>query len=244
MKKIEFFSYVQGVADISPIIPARNKMPGWVDRTRQHYKVTAAKLKDHGRFPHLYKCPGIFEILGEGYYVTMPWDVIIETNGDPYNIKWTVPSEELATLMGGIQLVTPHKEASELLPTPPGSLASIVKISTPWHLKAPAGLKFLILPVSYSDSFEFEHVPGILDPGLSSEINLQLRWYVTNGVHTIKAGTPMAQIIPLSEKTYQMVCRNATAWDNLWVTKRRFLNNFSFSVQRKKLKDAYEAHFK
>jgi hypothetical protein len=139
--------------------------------------------------------------------------------------------------------------AADLLVGPAGGAATDTAIDTevdPIRMRdiGSVGLKFLILPVSYSDSFEFEHVPGILDPGLSSEINLQLRWYVTNGVHTIKAGTPVAQIIPLSEKTYQMVCRNATAWDNLWVTKRRFLNNFSFSVQRKKLKDAYEAHFK
>jgi hypothetical protein len=244
MKKIEFFSYVQGVADTFPVIHARNKMPTWVDQVRQHYKVTAARLKDHGRFPHLYRCPGIFEILGEGYYVTMPWDVIIETKGDPWNFKWTIPSEELSELMGGIPLVVPHKEASELMPTPPGAMATIIKISTPWHIKAPPGLKFLVLPVSYPDTFEFEHVPGILDPGVSSEINLQIRWYVTNGIHTLKAGTPVAQIIPLSEKTYEMICRDATSWDNLWVTKRRFLNNFSFSVQRKKLKDAYETHFK
>jgi hypothetical protein len=244
MKKIEFFSYVQGVADTFPVIHARNKMPTWVDQVRQHYKVTAARLKDHGRFPHLYRCPGIFEILGEGYYVTMPWDVIIETKGDPWNFKWTIPSEELSELMGGIPLVVPHKEASELMPTPTGSLSTIIKISTPWHIKAPPGLKFLVLPVSYPDTFEFEHVPGILDPGVSSEINLQIRWYVTNGIHTLKAGTPIAQIIPLSEKTYEMICRDATSWDNLWVTKRRFLNNFSFSVQRKKLKEAYESHFK
>jgi hypothetical protein len=244
MKKIEFFSYVQGVADVFPIIPARNKMPNWVDQVRQEYKVTAARFKDHGRFPHLYRCPGIFEILGEGYYVTMPWDVIIETNGDLQNFKWTVPSEELSTLMGGIDLVSPQASDAAMLPTPPGSMSTLIKISTPWHLKSPAGLKFLILPVSYPDSFEFEHMPGILDPGLSSEINLQIQWYVTNGVHTIKAGTPMAQIIPLSEKSYELICRNATAWDNLWVTKRRFFNNFSFAVQRKKLKDAYEAHFK
>jgi len=103
MKKIEFFSYVQGAADTFPIIHARNKMPTWVDQARQHYKVTAARLKDHGRFPHLYRCPGIFEILGEGYYVTMPWDVIIETKGDPWNFKWTIPRLLLITTKSKVQ---------------------------------------------------------------------------------------------------------------------------------------------
>ena len=244
MKKIEFFSYVQGLADTFPVIPARNKMPQWVSQVRQDYKVSAARLRDNGRFPHLYRCPGIFEIMAEGYYITMPWDVMIETNGDLDNFKWTVPSEELSDLMGGIPPITPQQAAAALMPIPPGAMSTIIKISTPWHLVAPPGIKFLILPVSYPDTFEFEHVPGILDPGLSSEINFQILWYVTNGKHIIKAGTPMAQIIPLSEKTYDMVCRDATTWDNLWVTKRRFFNNFSFAVQRKKLKDAYEAHFK
>jgi hypothetical protein len=244
-KKIEFFSTIAGLADLFPIVYARNNLPNWVDACRQNYKVAAAKNGGNARFPHTYRCPGIFEILGEGFLVTMPWDVTIETNGDPWNFKWTLPDDELTSLMNvpGVPLINSHAEAASMLPVPPGAMPTIIKIVTPWHVVAPAGVKFLVLPLSYSETFEFEHVPGILDPGLSSEINFLLRWYVLNGVHKIKAGTPIAHIIPISEKSYELICRDATAWDKLWVEKRKFLINFSFTVQRKRLKDAFKAHF-
>jgi hypothetical protein len=244
MKKIEFFSSIAGIADTFPVVPAKKQLPAWVDVCRQHYKV-AVKQADMERFPHLQRCPGIFEILGEGFLVPMPWDVLIETRGDPQNFKWTVPDEEISSLMNipGVSIINSHAEAASFLPTPPGAMETIIKISSPWHVTAPPGVRFLVLPLSYSDTFEFEHVPGILDPGISSEINFQLRWYVLNGKYKIKAGTPMAHVIPLSERAYDMVCRDANAWDKLWIEKRKFLINFSFNVQRNKIKEAYNKHF-
>jgi hypothetical protein len=36
--KIEFFSTVPGVSSVYPVIPAKNYMPNWVEKTKEHYK--------------------------------------------------------------------------------------------------------------------------------------------------------------------------------------------------------------
>jgi len=238
--KIEFFSYVQGVASACPVLPAKSNLPSWVNQARQDFKVQAVATDK--KFTHLYRCPGVFEILGEGYLITLPWDIIIETRGDDWDFKWTVPDAELTNLMGGeIQLAQSHKDNAKWLPTPPGALKTIVKLATPWHVRVPKDVKLMILPLSYSDTHEFEQVPGILDPGISSEINFLLRWYVRNGSYKIKAGTPIAHVIPITERSLVLECRDATPKDLKWVQRLRYLQTFSFAIQRKKIKEAYKS---
>jgi hypothetical protein len=128
------------------------------------------------------------------------------------------------------------------MPVPPGALNSIVKINTPWHIKVPKNIKFIVLPVSDDDQV-FQQVPGILDPSVSTEINFQLRWYKQKGMYRIKAGTPMAQIIPLSEEKFELICRDANAWDNIFLQKRKYLNNFSFVLNRKIMQKVYRKHY-
>jgi len=240
--KIEFFSTVPGVSSVYPVIPAKNYMPNWVEKTKEHYK-DFIKHNQTSRQVHIYRCPGIFDILRTGFYVTMPWDVLIETRGDPWDFKWTVPSAELSELMYPHPLVASHKELARMLPTPPGAMTTVIKLATPWQIKAPKGIKFMVLPLSYSDAWQYEHVPGILDPSDSSEVNFQVWWYETNGPYTIKAGTPIAHLIPITEEDYELVVRDANELDKLWVTKRKYLNNISFMHLRNKLKKAYWSHW-
>ena len=114
-----------------------------------------------------------------------------------------------------------------------------------WHIVAPKGIKFLFLPLPYPDSFEFYNAPGILDPSINAEINLQLFWNVT-GSYLIKAGTPLGQLIPLTEKKYDFICRDMNTNDENWLRKFDFYKKHSFNRIlhiRNKIKEMYEKHF-
>lgn len=239
--KIEFFSYIPGVAETCPVLHAKDRLPSWTVAMRENYKDTVRKTE--ARVSHTYRCPGIFEILREGYIMTMPWDVIIETRNDPWHFKWTVPDSTLAELMDPVPLITSHTEAAKGIPTPLGAMDTIIKFNLPWHVKAPKGVKLLFLPLSYDDNQVFTHVPGLLDPGYSSEINFLLRWYKWQGTYTIKAGTPMAHVIPVTAEHYDMVCREANNWDRFWLEKRKYIFNYSFTPRRKQMKQAYQSHY-
>lgn len=245
MRKIIFFSIIDGVADAFPVAAAREFKFDWVAAVKNSYKSKMEKNK-HLRFTHLARCPGIFDLLNTGYIVPMPWDFSIETNGDLQNYKWYMPDGALEHLFntnthaqGSMIVGQTATGIDEFLPSPPDTLNVILKIITPWNVIAPPGVKFMMIPIPYPDSFEFEQVIGILDPAVSSEINLQLRWKVTNGIHTIKAGTPMCQLVPMTDEKFQLAVRNATDKDKQWVLKHRYLNGCTFFKNRNMLSRTY-----
>jgi hypothetical protein len=144
MKKIEFFSSVQGVSDVSPIIQAKDYVWPWIEDARADYKQKINDA-DGATFFHIYRCPGIVDLLNYGFLVTAWCDVTIETRLDnPYGFKWTLPNSDIANLLKeaewndivqshGVQ----HNGTARLLPFPPNTLKSIVKINTPWLIVAP-----------------------------------------------------------------------------------------------------------
>lgn len=244
MRKIEFFNIVQGVADAYPIIKSSEYKPTWVSVCKQKYEEKKVKM-DGDKFFHTYRCPGIFDLMGQGYMVTCPWDVTIETNGDGEDFRWRVPAPDIATMLGDDPIQGHMSNAiADTLPVKQGRLRSIIKFTTGWNMIAPPGVKFIIIPLPYPDTFEFESATGILDPGISTELNAQLYWNVINGRHTVKAGTPLCQVIPLTDERFEIVVRNATPDDYNWMAKRRYFLNMHFSSKRGMFKELYNRIFK
>ena len=223
--KIEFFSYVEGVADTHPIIPARELSFKWVKLLTEDYK------RNINERNHIRKCPGIFDILGTGYVVPLPWDVNIKL--DDTGFGYELPGQYLPQMTGTEQLVGPHKNI-------PGIDRLCLKFCTPWHVIAPC--KFVVIPIPYPDMKGFESVHGILDPEKSTELNAQV-WWNTNGIVNLKAGTPMMQIIPLSDEKFSHTVRDATEKDKQWVKRRLYLSQHSFQHPFHLMAKAYNKFF-
>ena len=242
MKKIEFYSKVPGLPDLYPIIPAKDSLPKWAQSARNNY---INRLKSEtGRMNHIYQCPGIFDLFNYGYIVPMWHDVVIKTNGHPNEFSWMVPSSDLDDFDKETSLIENQANGvGALMPIKPWSLQAFIKINTPWNVVSPRGVKFLILPIAYPDSFEFESSIGILDPGYSNEINIQLYYNVPKGDFMLKAGTPLAQLIPISEQKFDLVCREMNALDKLWIAKKKYFNAATFKIKRNVVKDLYYKHF-
>lgn len=240
MDKIVFFSSVLGLAETFPVRPSREFVPKWAYVARQDYMKNKTKKE-----MHIYKCPGIFDTFGTGYIVPAWHDLELETDGLKFRL--TIPDNKLNELLEKetVQEQTWNADLTKFIPKPPWAVKSILKINTPWHVIAPKGVKFLIMPLPYPDDFNFQSCIGILDPGVSSELNVQGYWNnVSPGVHTIKAGTPLAQIIPITEKTYDYIVRDMNEYDKKWIEKRKYLNFFGFILNRSKIKEAYERMIK
>lgn len=243
MKKIQFFSTIPGVVDTNPIYEAKNHTTRWMTAAREDF-IRQSKM-NKGRFTHIFQCPGIFDLFNYGFIVPAWHDALIKTNGDPSGFAWLPPTDEFTAMTNGFDAIGKHvNELDKYLPKKPGALHSMVKFNTPWHVVVPRGVKFLVLPVAYPDSYEFEGAIGILDPAINSEINVQVFWNIRNGEHIIKAGTPLAHLIPLSEEKFELVCREMNKWDELWLRKKDFLRNFTFKLRKNNTKEVYENHYK
>jgi hypothetical protein len=236
MKQIKFFSTIPGVADAFPILESKNSMPSWMQAARLDY------MKQNKRDLTILRCPGVVDLLTTGYIVTAWHDIDVEVQ--PHKFSVTIPDQSLNDMLekDSIQVQTPDGLAKHI-PKRPWSQKAILKINTPWNLMAPKGLKFMMIPLPYTESFEFEAAPGILDPGYSTELNVQGYVNVPAGTTlTIKAGTPLAQLVPMSNEQYEFVCRDMTEEDKTWAVKRKFLNKFAFIFQRNTVKESYEKH--
>jgi hypothetical protein len=244
MRKVLFFSSVEGVADAYPIKPAREFKFKWVEAAQHDYK-NYLKSNLPGTTHHLRRCPGIFELMDTGWIVPIPWDFVVKTErSDSNNFGWEIPSGDILHIFPG-EPASGHMGdgIARSLPKKPNTLESIVKINTPWSIAAPEGVRFLIIPLPYPDSYEFESTMGILDPATSTEVNFQLRWNVLNGEHLIKAGTPMMQIIPLTDEKFETIVRDATEDDNKWLKRRRYLQNNTFILDKPMLRKVYNKFF-
>lgn len=242
MKKITFFSTAPGLNDLFPIIAAADYRPNWVKSMRAAYK-EKYKAADGDRFTHVYRCPGIYDVMKTGFVVRMPWDVMIETYGDGKNFKWTLPSTDLQYVMKTTFVAGHSGSGADIIPNKEHSLQTIIKFNTPWYVIVPKDIKFLVIPIPYPDSHEFESVHGLLDPSISAEINFQIRWNKLNGKHIIRAGTPMCQLIPLSTEKFELEVRDATDHDLAWIQKRNYFFNFGFLYKRNIIKEMYEKYF-
>ncbi|NBP00986.1 MAG: hypothetical protein EBU90_12785 [Proteobacteria bacterium] len=238
MKTIEFFSDVYGLADTVPIIKTSDALPRWVSLARNDFK-QASKVKTH-----IARCPGIFDLFKQGYLIPAWHDITIRSDGERFG--WEIPSENLMNLRGTNSIAQAHDKNTigKHLPRPPWANPNVLKINTPWHVIAPKGVKLLMTSVPYPDTFEIEALNGILDPAVSTEINLQLNFNILRGEHLIKAGTPLAMIIPLSENEFKLVVRDKNSYDEMWSVKRKFVNSMSYVLNRQRIKQLYEKHWR
>jgi len=238
-EKIEFFSTVPGLADSFPIFPASQWRPKWVANCRDDF----AKHKGYKRPSHLYQCPGIFDLYKTGFMIPLWHDTVIKTQLDEEAFAYVHPSEMLAKLREGDPVGTHPYELQKWLPRRPWSIAPIMKFNTPWNVIAPKGVKFLMTSIAYSDSYEFEACQGILDPSISTELNVQGYWNVKEGETRLNAGTPLAHLIPISEKSFEYEVRDATDHDREFLKKREYFTVFGFNLNKRLIKDIYNKHF-
>ena len=231
---IEFFSTIQGVSESYPIQPAHRILPNWVKVARQEYTSSEDK-----RVTSVAKCPGIIDIMTSGYIVTSPWDMEIVSKDIDIT---TFINPEMESLLGKPPVQTQMGDSiSKHIPKRPWSNKSILKINTPWHIKS--SYKFMMIPIPYTESFGFESCIGILDPAISSEINVQ--GYINGyGTLEIKAGDPICQLIPITEDNYKFEVRDMNPDDKLWVEKRKFINNSSFTLDKNLIKRMYNRFIK
>ena len=238
--KIEFVSTLAGVSDMFPILPSSKYGPRWISKAMTDYKAYMNKTE---KFRHVAQCPGIFAMFKTGYIVTSWYDVVISTIKNKEGFQWKIADADLVKY-AKIKLVDTHGDQIEkYIPKRKGQIENIIKINTPYHIIAPKGVKFMFMPLPYPDSFDYESVTGILDPRDSSELNIQLNWYKEEGEILIKAGTPLMYILPISEKKYSVVSRDATEKEMNWIEKRKYFNSFSFTPVRNKIKTLYEKYF-
>ena len=210
---VRFFSLEPGIAEVYPVIPTHTIKRQWMEGKDKRCPFMGSQNSAN--------CPGIKQLCRTGYVVTAPMDFIIQTNGDGTSFSYEIPNQ----FSRHTNYISNHdpSQVMPLIDSPRDTLAHIIKLETPWRVRASDDIVMLQQPVWWNNESRFQAVAGVFDPRYALQVNIQLLWHELNTGEEgtlVKAGTPLAQFIPIPrytlEKTwYDMTVDTATEkdWD-------------------------------
>lgn len=210
---IEFINENPGVAELMPLIPAKEVRHSWVERAARDF----AKLREdpswnHKKTMHTARCPGIFTLQRHGWIMRTWQDIVITTNkDDPTNFSWLCAHSQ-----DGVGHHPPHQLSNFWEEWPENTLRTVVKIHSGWRCLVPKGYYLLEMPIPLREENRFTTVPGYFSREAGpAHMNVQLLWHVMDGETLIKAGTPIAQYVLVPKDQPEMICRDAQPEDRL-----------------------------
>jgi len=225
-KKLTFYSLIEGIEYIMPIIPSKDYKHPWLQKAIVNIKKDQSVLR----------CPGILKIKNEGWIVRAWQDIKIKVEGSEFS--WTTPLDqrELYTHLPADALGW-HDE-SRLFDYfenwPKDSLSKIIKINVPWSVDVPKGYILHQFHPAYLDENRFTTLPGMYtsDTGLNT-LNVPIILHMNKGEVLIKAGTPIAQLVLYKKESIQH--ENVLACTSKKFLKKERLTYLLLNMRFKKL---------
>ena len=169
-------------------------IPDWFRRLDR--KLELAKGEE-GPSLTIRACMPVADAFSLGFMLPLAFDLEIEVPEDRRNIK-TRWAEDLP-----FDLIVPHHPGQIGSPAAPFEDAMPLKFINPWRIKVPEGYSVLFSPPLGRPDLPFTSFSGVVDcDRFDTTVNIPFVWTGPAGSHRLKAGTPIAQCIPID--------RNAT----------------------------------
>ena len=219
--KIHWWSVIEGLEKVAPIVPAKEYVPDWWKKVE---RMIDNKLDNNGTVRN---CPSFPEYITQGFVVPLWCDLHLEVHHDSW--KWKSP-EKLFTFNNH-----PGEQFRDWLPKHVQDNTSMVlKPNCPWRVKTPPGWSVWQLPMIYHYNPVFETLPGIIWSDIHHEINQQMliKQY---GEFFIPRGTPLAMYVPYERNKYTYDVSGPNVKNAAWA-------NTAHLHVRSKFKGGYKLH--
>ena len=239
-KWIRFYSMQPGIAELHPVFPATKLKRKWrkealtsqdkrdeitikqcpAKKATAVWQTLLTKVPPVNFWSHAVTCPALHGVMDNGYILPCPADIIIQLDGTG-NFEWKSTMEfyggryvsaHIPEQTQGMRNLVSHNQNKDVLDW-------TIKMETPWRIQAHKDIVFIQIPVTYWEEDRFSIATGLVDPRYSYEVNMQIFWHKTEpGEYIIKAGTPLAQWIPvnrdfLTSKAFDVVIETANKDD-------------------------------
>jgi hypothetical protein len=128
----------------------------------------------------------------------------------PFDLRLTVPEDRVSISTdwaGDVPFapIVPHHPGQVGAPKAPFEKAMPLKFINPWRIKVPDGYSVLFTPPLNHPELPFTCFSGLVDcDRFDTTVNIPFFWSGPVGVHELKAGTPIAQCIPLNRKATRL----------------------------------------
>ena len=197
--KVVFICTQEAFKDLYPPIYSRDLQRPFLQKINSDYQHKAKQpVCPFRKLTSTAKCDGIRDIISTGYIIRLHRDLKITTNGDGETFNWERLSCGLEKNEGSIGWFSSNQYA-DYINLPPQTLRTVIKINTPWIIETD-DFCFIQTHPSFLGEHRFTVVEGILDPLRNRQINPIMFWHVLQGEEVLKAGTPIAQLIPIQRK--------------------------------------------
>jgi hypothetical protein len=215
--EIQFISLIEGIEETMPVIPVSQHKYSWI-------KVAAKQAKERNNNIALNKdrllhdtnttrCPAIFQFRNKGFILRAPYDILLTIDSD-LDYHWQTGYDTTIFLQGSQPEITQlsqaagvvtHHETSALYDFmnswPKDTMKRILKLNLPWALRIPKGYDVLMTDPFYKDDDRFTVCPGMFESDMGiGTLTVPVKWHSTKGEYLIKAGTAIAQLIPIKKE--------------------------------------------
>lgn len=197
MKLIKFICMDLEYPFGEPIL-AKTSVPQWYKDGETFYYSDGKEEKTAG----LKTCIPFLDAITSGYLLVTPFDIFIGHENDDkekLSIKWNGPQSWDTFVMER------PKESGSTIPRPAGHLSNHFVWSSRWGWKSPRGYStFVTHPLNRYD-LPFTTMSGFMDSD-KAIINGNIPFFLKEGfTGVIPAGTPIAQVIPVKRKSWQVI---------------------------------------
>lgn len=218
-KSVKFYSECPIITDEYPIYPARDYKRNWPRNCGKAFLKYKKVTDGRASTISVARCPGMRNVMEEGWIVQTWHDFTIETSDDGYKVYYPTPLEEfLERIDFKHPLITSFDTNVGPMKIPTKEYFShIFKVFIPYSFDIPKGYELRILPIAYDDDPKFTACSGACD-GFQSDLNVHIFWHTKQGRVTIPAGTPLCQIVPVKKNTIPVELLTA---DNKMIEKAR-----------------------
>ncbi len=125
----------------------------------------------------------------------------------PFDVQFVIPEDRVSIQLGwspdaAFQPIEQHLPSQIGAPEPPFESTMPLKFINPWRIKVPDGYSVLFTqPLSRPD-LPFTCFSGLVDcDRFDTTINIPFAWTGPIGEHVLRAGTPIAQLLPVRRDT-------------------------------------------
>ena len=219
--KVQWWSTIEEVEKIAPVLPAKEFIPDWWKRVE---RMINSRIDNKGTVRN---CPSFPEYITQGFVVPLWCDLHIKIEHDKF--EWASPDKLFNFSSHG------DNQFRDWVPQHVKDNTSMVlKPNCPWRVKTPPGWSVWQLPMFYHFNPLFETLPGIIWSDIHHEINQQMliKQY---GEFVIPRGTPLAMYVPYQRNKYTYDVSGPNVENASWA-------NEAFLHVRSKFKGGYKLH--
>ena len=219
--EIRWWSVIDGVEKVTPIVPAREYIPEWWKKVE---RMIDSRVDNKGTVRN---CPSFPEYINQGFVVPLWCDLVVKIEHDKW--EWKTPSKQFSFSSHA------DEQFRDWLPQHiRDNTSMVVKPACPWRVKTPPGWSVWQLPMYYHYNPLFETLPGVIWSDIHHEINQQML-FKQYGEFKIPRGTPLAMYVPYKRNKYTYKVEGPTIENAAWT-------NEAFMHITSKFKGGYKLH--